>query len=261
MLLNDKVVLISGAGPGLGSHLALTAARNGARVALCARSQTNLDRVGALLDQEAPDRHWLGCIADITEAEDCRNFIDTAIQQYGRIDILINNAFQPIPAAAIEVADMETWRAAMDVNFFGTLQLTRYAIPALKRSSGAIVMINSMNIRHYTGDRAGVAASKAALQTTTQYLARELGSHGVRVNTALMGWMWGPAVANHLERTARAVGATVEQLRAEIERDIAIGRIPSDADCAQAAIFLASDYAAAITGACLDVNGGAFMGH
>lgn len=261
-VLNDKVVLISGAGSGLGSQLALAAVRSGAQVAVCARSQASLDQVALRLKREASDADWQGCIADITDIGACQHFIDRAMEQYGRVDALINNAFQPIPAAAIEEADIRDWRAAMEVNFFGTVQLTRCAIPALKQSlSGAIVMINSMNTRHYTGDRAGVAASKAALLTVTQYLARELGEHNIRVNSALMGWMWGPAVEGHFKRTAEATGIPAAQLRADVERGFALGKMPADSDCAQAAIFLASDYAAAITGACLDVNGGAFIDH
>jgi NAD(P)-dependent dehydrogenase (short-subunit alcohol dehydrogenase family) len=259
-VLKDKVVVISGAGPGLGGQLALAAVRHGARVALCARSQTSLAAAGALLDAE-PGAEWFGMTADITDAKSCTAFVAACGARFGHVDALINNAFRPIAQAAIETADFDDWRAALETNFLGTLQLTRAAMPALKASAGAVVMINSMNTRRHSGHRAGAAASKGALLVATQYLARELGPHRIRVNTALMGWMWGPAVSSHFEQVARKQGVAVEQLRAEVERDIALGAMPSDADCADAAVFLASDHARAITGACLDVNGGAFLDH
>jgi NAD(P)-dependent dehydrogenase (short-subunit alcohol dehydrogenase family) len=259
-MLQDKVVMITGAGAGLGCQLALEAARNGALVAVCARSDKNLDAVGALLQSHGYDDRLLCEKADITALDDCRNFVDMTVQRFGRIDALINNAFQPIPSAAIEQADFTEWRAAFEINVLGTLQLTRQVIPQLKRTLGAIVMINSMNTRKHADGRAGVAASKGALMVATQYLAEELGQYGIRVNTALMGWMWGPPVQGHLQAVARAEGISAQDARARVEQGIALGRIPDDADCAKACIFLASGAAGAITRARLDVKAGADIG-
>jgi len=259
-MLEGKVVIVSGAGPGLGGQLALAAARNGAQVAFCARSQRSLDAAAQWLGT-LPDANGFAMTVDIADPASCVSFIEATIARFGRIDAVINNAFHPLAPATVQDADFAQWRAALDTNLFGSLQMTRCAVPALKQSAGAVVMINSMNTRQHIGLRAGVAASKGALLVATQYLARELGPFGIRVNTALMGWMWGPALRSHFEQLAAAGGVSAGDLRAEIERDLALGAMPTDADCAEAAIFLASDRARAITGACLDVNAGAFLDH
>ena len=122
-------------------------------------------------------------------------------------------------------------------------------------------MINSMVTRKPVATQAGYAASKAALSSAASHLALELGRYNIRVNSAFMGWMWGPPVQGYFESLAKHGGPDVHGPRAAIEENIPLGGIPDDADCAKAAIFLASDYACAITGAALDVNGGEYMAH
>ena len=105
----------------------------------------------------------------------------------------------------------------------------------------------------------GYSVSKSALTAATAQLALELGVSKIRVNSAYMGWMWGPPVENYLIDAAARQGTTVEALAATIAKSIPLGRIPDDAECAKAALFLVSDYAGAVTGAALDVNGGEFL--
>ena len=107
--------------------------------------------------------------------------------------------------------------------------------------------------------QAGYATSKAALAGATKMLARELGAHGIRVNSVYMGWMWGPPVEGFIAGEAKRRGVDAKKIVQEITRDIPLGKIPDDSDCANAVIFLASDLARVITGASLDVNGGEFM--
>jgi NAD(P)-dependent dehydrogenase (short-subunit alcohol dehydrogenase family) len=120
-------------------------------------------------------------------------------------------------------------------------------------------MINSMVTRKPFPHQAGYAVSKSALTTVAAQLALELGPYNIRVNSAYMGWMWGPPVENFLSAAAQEQGTTVEALAAGIAKSIPLGRIPDDAECAKAALFLVSDYAGAVTGAALDVNGGEFL--
>ena len=105
----------------------------------------------------------------------------------------------------------------------------------------------------------GYAASKAALRAATKQQALELGPSNIRVNSAHIGWMWGPSVQNYFESQAIETGIAIEDLKKVIIDNIPIGRIPDDADCAKAAMILASDYTSVVTGAGLDINGGEFM--
>ena len=103
------------------------------------------------------------------------------------------------------------------------------------------------------------ASSKGALSVATRMLAKELGPHGIRVNSVAMGWMWGPPVEGFVKGLAKQTGQSVDEVIADITKDIPIGVIPDDSDCANAALFFASDLSAVVTGANLNCNGGEFM--
>lgn len=263
MLLKDKIVIVSGIGPGLGQELALEAARQGAKgLVIAARTASKLDKSEKDIAALGLGTQVLKVPTDIADKAQCQNLVDQTIKQFGRIDALINSAYNPGDFAPIEDANMDGWRAAMDVNLFGTMTLSLAAVPHMKKQGGgAIVMINTMVTRKPLATQGGYGASKAALTSATQHLALELGPHNIRVNSAYMGWMWGPPVEGYMQGAAKDYGTTVEAMKAEVAKNIPLRRIPDDSDCAKAAIFLASDYACVITGAALDVNGGEFMPH
>lgn len=261
MLLKDKVVVVSGIGPGLGKELALEAARQGAKLAICARTASRLDDTAGEIEALGLGAEVLKVPTDISDRSQCRNLVEQTAAHFGRVDALINSAYNPGDFQPIESADLDGWRAAFDVNLFGTLQLTQECIGELKKTRGSIVMINTMVTRKPLPTQAGYAASKAALLSATQHLALELGGYGIRVNSTFMGWMWGPPVEGYFQAASTQTGTSVDEMKAAVEKNIALGKIPDDADCAKPAIFLASDYACAMTGACVDVNGGDFLPH
>jgi NAD(P)-dependent dehydrogenase (short-subunit alcohol dehydrogenase family) len=260
MLLKNKVVIVSGIGPGLGIELALLAAKEGANIAICARTASKLDDAEREVDALGLGTEVLKVPTDISDREQCSELVRRTVERFGRIDVLINSAYVGGKFEPIETADLDDWRATMDINFFGTMALTQGVIPQMKsQGGGAIVMINTMVTRVPMPWQGGYGASKGALRVATSHLAKELGGYGIRVNSAFMGWMWGPPVEGYLKHAAKEQGTTVEALRREIAKNIPLGDIPDDADCAKAAIFLASDYSCAMTGACLDVNGGEYL--
>jgi NAD(P)-dependent dehydrogenase (short-subunit alcohol dehydrogenase family) len=261
MLLDDKVVIVSGIGPGLGIELATGAAAEGAAgVAIAARTPSKLDDAEAAIRTRGLATRVLKVPTDISDPAQCRRLVAATVEAFGRIDALVNSAYVPGQFEPMESADLDDWRKTFDVNLFGTVQLTQAVVPIMKRQGGgAIVMINSMVTRKPFPHQSGYAVSKSALTTATAQLALELGQYKIRVNSAYMGWMWGPAVENFLRNAATRSGTTVEALAAEVAKNIPLGRIPDDAECAKAALFLVSDYAGAVTGAALDVNGGEFL--
>ncbi len=262
MLLKDKVVIVSGIGPGLGHELALEAAKQGAKLAICARTPEKLAAAEQEIAEAGLDTEVLSVPTDISDAAQCKALVAKTVERFGRVDVLVNSAYNPGAFDLVENADINGWRAAMDVNLFGTMTLTLEVIPHMKKQGGgAVVMVNTMVTRRPMPTQAGYGASKAALASATAHLALELGQYNIRVNSTYMGWMWGPPVESYMRSQAEATGATVEQLKAEVAKNIPLGRIPEDGDCAKAVIFLASDYACAITGAALDVNGGEYIPH
>ncbi len=259
MLLEDKVSIISGVGPGLGQELAYVFAREGGHVVLAARTESKLREVEANIKKEWPQARTLVCPTDISDAGQTARLVEATVAEFGRIDVLVNSAYVPPPFAMFDSADLDDWRAAFEITVFGTLQLTQAVVPAMRQAGrGSIVFVNSMIQKKPLPAQAGYAIEKGALAVAARMLAKELGPHGIRVNTTYMGWMWGPPVESYVEG-AVAAGRSREEVMAEITRDIPLGFVPDDADCANAVAFLASDLAKVITGAELNVNGGEVM--
>ena len=255
MLLNDKVGIVSGVGPGLGRQIALAFAREGAAVVLGARTGSYLETVRAEI--EALSGRAAVAATDITDATQCERLVDTARDAFGRVDVLVHNAFAPDVFQPFETVDLDAWRHIMDVNLFGSLQLTKAAIPTMKaEGSGSIVFVNSMIVRKILPLQGGYATSKGALLTAAQVLAKELGPHHIRVNSIVPGWMWGPSVQGYFRMMETQTGRPSQDQYDEIAAQIPLGEIPPDEDCANAAVFFASDLSAVVTGQALDVNGG-----
>jgi NAD(P)-dependent dehydrogenase (short-subunit alcohol dehydrogenase family) len=258
MLLPGKVVIVSGVGPGLGQELAYGAAREGARVVLAARTAAFLDEVRGKL--EAAGAEVLAVPTDITVKDQCQRLVQAALARFGRIDALINSAYTMGKVMLFEEAELERWQVPIKVNLFGSLALSQQVIAPMKaQGGGAIVMVGTVAARKPHLKDTAYAASKAALQAAARNLALELGGYRIRVNTAMMGRMWGPNVDAQVKRVAAERGVPPDEIKREFSARMALPEIPRDAECAGAVLFLASDYSRAITGATLDVNGGEWM--
>jgi len=260
MLLKDKIVIVSGIGPGLGQELSTLAAKEGAAgVVLAARTESKLDIAEQEINELGLGTKVLKVATDISDQTQCQALADKTVAEFGRIDVLINSAYDPGSFEPIETADMDGWRRAMDVNFFGTMHLSQACVKHMKETGGSIVMIATMVEHKPLATQGGYGASKSALRAATKHLALELGKYNIRVNSCHMGWMWGPSVETYFKWQSQATGVSEEELKAEVASGIPLGVIPDDADCAKAALFFASDYSNVVTGAALDVNGGEFM--
>jgi NAD(P)-dependent dehydrogenase (short-subunit alcohol dehydrogenase family) len=258
MLLKEKVVIVSGIGPGLGQELAFASAREGAHVVLAARTQSFLKGIEDRIRGDGA--RTLAVATDIGERSQCRRLVDATMEEFGRVDVLINSAYTPGKFALFEETDLDDWRRTLEVNLFGSLNLTQEVVPHMKKQGGgSIVMVNSMVQKKPIDYQSGYATSKGALGTAAKMLAKELGRYNIRVNSVFMGWMWGPPVEGFIEGSAKSRGITTQEAIAEITQNIPLGIIPDDADCANAALFFASDLSKVVTGAGLDVNGGEFM--
>jgi len=258
MLLSGKVLIIAGAGPGLGRRLALLAAREGARVVLAAQSLAGIERIAE--EVRAADGEALAVPADVGVEADCRRLADATLNAFGQIDCLINSAFSTASSGPFEGASLDRWMANMDVTCFGALRMVGAVLPAMKaHGGGAIVNVSSKAAVQHVPGQSAYAVAKAALEGATRQLASELGPHGIRVNCARPGWMWGVTTETFLQAQAEAASRSVEDLIAPVRARMPLGRIPTDEDCAKAVLFLASDYACALTGVTLDVNGGEMM--
>ena len=258
MLLKDKVIIVSGIGPGLGVKLAIEAAREGARaVAIGARTAEKLDDAEKRMREANPGCKVLKLATDIRDAAQCKRLADSTVKQFGRIDGLANSAFFWGSPGTGESADLNGWKDVLETNVLGTMHMTQAVVPAMKaQGGGAIVNISSMaTVKPHTGE-IGYAASKGAINVASKYLALELGVHNIRVNVARMGWMLGVPVQTFVSHAAKEQGVPEKQFYDAVSANIALRRLVTDTECARAALFLLSDYASGVTGAVLDANGG-----
>jgi NAD(P)-dependent dehydrogenase (short-subunit alcohol dehydrogenase family) len=260
MLLVGKVVIVSGIGPGLGRELALAAAREGAELAVCARTTSKLDDVERRIDALGLGTKVMSRSTDIRDRDQVRRFVDETLGALGRIDVVINSAYTTGQYTMAADADLDDWRRTMDINLYGTMTMIQQVVPALKaQGGGSIVNVNTKIARMPQDTLGGYAVSKAALRMATTQLAKELGTYRIRVNSIFPGWMWGETVKAGLQAMADSQGRTLDEVKAEIVQRLPLGEMPTDAQCARAVVALASDYFLPVTGACVDLSSGEYM--
>jgi len=257
-MLSDEVVVITGVGPGLGSKLAVRAAAEGAKVVMAARSTEVMAQVEK--DVAAEGGQAVAVTCDVRRPEDIERLVATAVDRFGTITGLVNSAYAHPGFYDLLDTPEKQMRRSMDIILFGTLGVTRAVVPHMKAAGrGSIVNIGTMTTRKPMRGEGGYAVAKAALTSATQFLALELGEHGIRANQAIMGWLDGPGVRFYLKFTAEQRGVTEQEVYDEIAARNPLGRIPTDEACAGAVLFLLSRLASEVTGATLDVNGGEYM--
>ena len=258
-MLDGRVAIVSGIGPGMGRSIALTLAAAGADVALGARREESLREVAAEVEQLG--RRATYAVTDITEAADCERLVQTAIDDLGRLDVLVNNAyFEEDWHEPFDGFDPERFRRPIDVNVFGTLQLSQAAVPHLKAAGGgSIVMITTLSVKNPIPLLAGYGSSKRALTTAAQVIAKELGEHKIRVNCVAPGHIQSDTLDQYFAWTAEQRGVTANDIAEEIKAMNPLHHIPSSDEIARGVLFFASDLSRVITGQTLDVNCGRTM--
>ncbi len=253
-LFEGKVAVLVGVGPGLGRDLARCFFEAGADLALSARREEGLARIAD--DLAAPQRRVLAVPADVTVADDVAGLFARVERELGRVDAVVYNAFAPPPMATVaELADAD-WDESFSVNVTAAARVARLSAPLLAAVSGSMVLINSQAARRSEPRRGPYSASKAALLSLARTLAGELGPSGVRVNSVVPGHIWGPPLERFFEERAQRLGTTPEQVYRDVASAMALRRIATGREVAQAVVFLASTLASGITGQSLDVNAG-----
>ena len=251
MILEGKVVIITGAGPGMGQAMCRGAAAEGAKIAVSARSVDAIEAIVADIKSAGGEAIAVPC--DVSKTDDCNALAQATLAKWGRIDGMVHSAYYHPDWANLDVHSIAQLTQVLDVVAVGGLRMAQAVIPTMKaQGSGSIVNISTLASRKPMPGEGGYAMAKAAVNQLSRQLAVELAGTGIRVNTALMGWMDGAP----LDSFFKSMGEGGEAFRAQRASEIPIGHIPPDKDCAKAVYFLLSDYASEVTGAALDVNGG-----
>lgn len=258
MLLSNKVVIVTGVGPGMGRKMCTIAAAEGAAVAVSARTEAFVHEVADEIRQAGGQA--IAVPTDVSDESQCQRLVDETVRAFGRIDGLINSARARNPRRSLEDTDLSDWPHLMDVTCLGALRMTLAALPHMKaQRDGAVVNIGTIAEVQPSFGEADYAIAKTALGGLTKQMAGEFGKYNVRVNHARMGWLWGTSIKRYLAERAETQGVTAQSLYDEVAAKIPLGVIPPDEECAKSVLFLVSDYARMVTGATLDISGGLYM--
>jgi NAD(P)-dependent dehydrogenase (short-subunit alcohol dehydrogenase family) len=256
-ILDGRVFIVSGVGPGLGRSVGATALEEGASLVLGDIDASRLSGIRQALDSSGT--RSVAIEADIAAEPTGEALVAAAVDRFGRLDGIVHVAAIDYIVGGLLDGDLDDWTRAADINVKGTLRLTKAAVPALSQSgSGSVVIIGSIAAREPTEGIVQLAygCSKSALETAGYYLSRELGPRGIRVNTVAPGWKWGPTLEIGMQAQADQLGVPIESLLAPVRDTISLGRFADDQDVANAVVFLLSDRARAITGQTIFVDGG-----
>ena len=247
--LNERVGLVTGGGAGIGREIARRFAREGMAVAV-------LDRDGAAAEGIAAEIGGLAVMADVTSEEEVSRAVETVLARFSRIDVLVNNAGIGWMGPALEMP-LEALQSMLRVNVEGVFIVSRAVLPHMvARRSGSIVNLASWAGKTGNAFFAGYSASKFAVIGLTQSLAREMASHGIRVNAICPGIVVDTAMRTAIEAQQRQYGLPET---AEREKSIPIGRVSVPEDVARVAAFLASDESSYMTGESINLSGGLLM--
>ncbi len=252
--LKGKVALVTGASRGIGRAIALAFAEEGARLILASRTREALSAVAKEVETRGAEARTR--VADVTDPSEAQMLVESAHRDWGRIDVLVNNAGGGL-AKAFEAVSDEEWQLSVNLNFLAAVRLSRAVLPKMKEQGGGqIINIAALSGRVPRLGQIASNAAKAALINFTESLAAEVAPYGIRVNAvcpaAVLSGRWEERVA----RYAKERELPIEQARTEMAKGIPLGRLGRPEEVAAVVVFLASERAGFMTGGSIFVDGG-----
>jgi 3-hydroxybutyrate dehydrogenase len=255
--LEDRVVIVTGAGRGIGREVAMVAAEAGAAVVLVSRTAAQLESVAAAIRERGGRALVHPC--DLAEEPAAAAVVDAAMAEYGRVDVLVNNAAMNYVANLVMSKD-DRWRELYEVNLFATVRLTRHVLKRLiRQKSGRIINVSSVSAKVGASYNAAYASSKAAMIGFTKSVAREVAKLGITVNAVCPWHVDTEMVREAMGQRAKMFGKTTDEYLADIIAENPQGRIMTAREIAATCVFLMSDDARGITGQAINVDGGFVM--
>jgi len=250
MKLKDKVALVTGAGSGIGQASALLFAREGARVAVVDIDEGAAKATAQRIEKGGGQALPLRC--DVSKAADSQAAVEQTLARWGRLDVFYANAGVPQWPTSVEDVEEATFDRIMAVNVKGVFLGAKYALPVMKRQKSGVFLITASTsaIRPRQGVQC-YSASKGAVVTMTKSLAMECAPFGVRVVSIAPVATETPMLPTFMGKTA-----VDDEGRARYIATVPLGRLNTPEDIAKAALFLASEDAAMVTGSCIEIDGG-----
>jgi len=247
-----RIAVVTGAGRGIGREIAFAFADAGYDLVLAARGVADLNETAEMVNAKGSEGHVVP--VDLTNEADATALAET-VRSIGPIHALVNNSGVGGPSGPLWELDVEGWDETFAVNVRGTFLATRELLPQMiEQGSGSVAVIGSISGKRPLWGRSAYTTSKMALVGLVRTLALEAGPNGIRVNLISPGFVAGPRIEWVIQKQAEERGLTQQAVRAELESVSPLGRLTEAREVADACVFLASDKAAGITGADINVN-------
>jgi 3-oxoacyl-[acyl-carrier protein] reductase len=257
--LKDRVALVCGASKGLGKAVALGLAREGARVAICSRNRENILQAAKEI-KLATGAEILGIAADLARAEEARRFFKEALNYFGHIEILVNNAGGPPSLPFADINDNQ-WQSAFELTLMSAVTLIREALPVMQtRRFGRIVNITSVAVKQPLEGLILSNTLRAGLIGLAKTLSNDYAADNILINNVCPGYTLTERVTSLSETVARQKALSPEEVIKEWESRVPMGRIGRPEELANLVVFLASERASYITGTTIQVDGGFYKG-
>ena len=253
--LKDKVAIIGGASKGLGRACAQVLAEEGAKVTICSRTSADLEKAADEI-RGSTGAEVMTYAADLDKLESITGLISSTVEQFGGLDILVNNSGGPPLARAVNATE-EQWETAVhrSLMFFG--RMCRESIPHLKqRGGGRIINILASTVYNPIPNLALSGATRLGVVAYSKSLADEVGRDGILVNNVCPGSISSERMLSNVTSRAKELGITVEEALANRAKETALGRVGEPVELANLVAFLASDKSTYITGTTILVDGG-----
>ena len=248
MSLAGKVAIVTGSGSGIGRATAQLFAREGAKVTVVDRDKASGKQTAESICAESGEAAF--CYADVSKSSDIEKAVDTTVERYGKLDVLVNNAAVQIMAKLVDTSE-EVWDQIQNINLKGVFLGCKFAIPAMLQAGGGSI-VNIASVLGFVGDPdlAAYCAAKGGVIALTKVAALTYGSQGIRVNCICPGDVETPLVQAYFDKDSDPA-----RLRREVYSKYALRRIATPNEVANAVLFLASDASSFVTGSTLVVDG------
>jgi 3-oxoacyl-[acyl-carrier protein] reductase len=257
--LEGKVALVTAASKGLGFASALGLAAEGAKVAVCSRSEEGITTAAKEI-AEVTGAEVLPLAGDVTRAEDIERCVAATVERFGGLHILVSNSGGP-PAGTFETLDDTKWEEALDSTLRSTTRLVRASLQHMKTAGwGRILVITSTSVKQPIPGLLLSNTIRAGIVGLCKTLSQEFAPYGITVNNVAPGSFATARIDHILNLRSEQQGITVEEARKQMEARIPLGRLGEPAELANAIVFLASEAASYITGQTILVDGGQTLG-
>ena len=253
--ISTQRVLVSAGSNGIGKAIACAFQLAGAKVAICARGQEQLQAAQQEM-QAMTGEPVLAYITDLSLAQDISKMMDDLLEKWGAVDVLVNNAGGPPPGNHDSISD-EQWSTAFDLTLRSAVRLTNWVLPGMKDTgSGRIINLSSYSAKQPMDSMLLSNSLRLGALGWAKTLANEVGKHNILVNTICTGWTQTKRVDQLLEARALEQGLDAQALADQLVTKIPLQRMARPEEIASVALFLASPAASYITGAAIPVDGG-----